>query len=730
MEENKIPINIGSPNRVPGNILLTTALEYAKLGWSIIPIKPHEKKPFTAWKIFQSKRATNEQIIEWWEEFPETRIGIVTGKISDLIVVDFDGPEAKPLFEKKVCSLPDTFVQATGKGSHALFRHPGNKNGFRNDSNYNGLKGVDLRTNGGYIVVAPSPYNPEINYQWKNCDPVTQGLGKISEMPEEMVEFFSKSSSPARAHTKRIDLDGVDKGGRDNEIYRYSKDLKNRGLTFNEAEILVRQKAKNCNPPFPEKEVLKCLNSAFKDQDNTSHCPDYIEELNEEHFVSRHGGKTFVFNEEYDDALDRKILTTSSFAHFREFYSNEVVVTGYDNHGDPIRKKKGNTWLDHPNRRQYKGIILNPKGERPGYYNLWRGWPIAPQEGDWSKLNEHIKTNVCNGKTELYDYVVKWLAFAVQHPDKPSQVALVMRGKKGVGKSILGKIFGKLFGQNFLHIFSSKHLIGNFNLHLRDCLFLFADEAFWAGDKPAEGVLKGLITESTLVIEGKGKDVVVTKNMLHIMMASNSEWVAPTSFEERRFCILDVGDAHIQDKGYFRAIMKEMKNGGYAGMLFDLLNMDISEFEIRDVPDSEGLREQKIYSMDPIEDWWFQKLTDGYLPSKDEEWGIVEKKALYDDYVDTAGKAGLSYKGMQTALGMKLKKLLPGQYPINKKRNIKKEFYNKDKDRYITKKKQVAHWQFPPLKECREFFEKLAKMEGHKWPEEPEVVTIEEKPEF
>lgn len=373
MEKNKIPIKIGSPDRAPGNILLTTALEYAKLGWSVIPIKPHEKKPFIAWKIFQNKRAKNEQIIEWWEAFPETRIGIVTGNISDLIVVDFDGPEAKPLFEKKVCQLPDTLVQTTGKGSHALFRHPANKNGFRNDSNYNGLKGVDLRTNGGYIVAAPSPYNSEICYQWENCDPVAQGLDKISEMPEEMVDFFSKSSSPARAHTKRVNLDGVDKGGRDNEIYRYSRDLKNRGLTFDEAKLLVRQKAKNCNPPFPEKEALKCLNSAFKDKNSTTHCPDYIEELNKEHFVSRHGGKTFVFNEEDDDALDRKILTSSSFAHFKQFYSNEIVIAGYNDHGDPIRKKKGNAWLDHPNRRQYRGITLNPKGERPGYYNLWRG---------------------------------------------------------------------------------------------------------------------------------------------------------------------------------------------------------------------------------------------------------------------------------------------------------------------------------------------------------------------
>jgi hypothetical protein len=730
METNEIKNNFGIPDRMPENILLTSALKYAELGWSIIPIQPHEKKPYVKWKPFQEKRAANGQIIEWWEKFPQTRIGIVTGKISDLIVVDFDGPEAKPLFEEKVGKLPDTFVQKTGRGFHAVFKYPAGKKGFKTDSNYNGLKGVDLKVNGGYILAAPSPYDSEKDYKWENCDPATQGLEKLSEMPDEMVEFFSKKSNPARVYIKRPDLDGVAEGKRDNEIYKYSKDLKNRGLTFEEAEILVMQKAKNCNPGFPKKEALKCLKSAFKDKDNILHCPDYIEKLNKEHFVSRDGGKTLVFNEEYDNVLDRDILTSSSFTHFGQFYSNELVVTGYKHNGEPIKKQKGKAWLEHPNRRQYKGMLLIPNGDRPNYYNLWKGWSITPQKGDWSKLKEHIKTNISQGKPELNEYVLKWIAFAVQYPGRPSEVALVMRGKRGVGKSILGNIFGKLFGQNFLHIFSRQHLVGNFNLHLRDCIFLFADEAFWAGDKQAEGVLKGLITEPTLVIEGKGKDIVTTKNMLHIMMASNSEWIAPAGLEERRYCILDVGDKHIQDKAYFGAIQKQMEKGGYAAMLHDLLDMDISDFEIRDVPDTEGLREQKILSMDPETAWWFQKLNDGYFLSKYGEWGIVEKKAIYKDYAKTVGEAGVIHKGMQTSLGIKLKKLLPGQYPISKKKPVEKEYYDADRDRLIKKRNRVQHWQFPPLDECREFFEQIAKMEGHIWPEEPEVVTEEEKPDL
>jgi hypothetical protein len=61
----------------------------------------------------------------------------------------------------------------------------------------------------------------------------------------------------------------------------------------------------------------------------------------------------------------------------------------------------------------------------------------------------------------------------------------------------------RLFGQHGLRIQSREHLTGRFNPHLRDCCLLFADEAYWPGDKTAEGILKGLITEPDIPIEAK-----------------------------------------------------------------------------------------------------------------------------------------------------------------------------------------------------------------------------------
>ncbi len=71
-------------------------------------------------------------------------------------------------------------------------------------------------------------------------------------------------------------------------------------------------------------------------------------------------------------------------------------------------------------------------------------------------------------------------------------------------------------------------MTGRFNAHMRDCIFFFADEAFWAGDKQGEGQLKRIITEDTLVVEAKGRDPVTVRNMLHILISSNEDWAVPS----------------------------------------------------------------------------------------------------------------------------------------------------------------------------------------------------------
>ena len=96
-------MNYGNSGKMPDNYVVDAALHYAGIGWSVIPIKPDQKVPYIRWKDFQTQRATEEQIKKWWGEYPQARIGIVTGKISNLLVVDFDNPEAQPFEVAENC---------------------------------------------------------------------------------------------------------------------------------------------------------------------------------------------------------------------------------------------------------------------------------------------------------------------------------------------------------------------------------------------------------------------------------------------------------------------------------------------------------------------------------------------------------------------------------------------------------------------------------------------------
>ena len=78
------------------------------------------------------------------------------------------------------------------------------------------------------------------------------------------------------------------------------------------------------------------------------------------------------------------------------------------------------------------------------------------------------------------------MADAIQNPNSGLGL-LAIRGKQGVGKGIFVNVFASLFGPHTMHVTQSSHLVGNFNAHLKDKLLVFADEAFWAGDKRAEG---------------------------------------------------------------------------------------------------------------------------------------------------------------------------------------------------------------------------------------------------
>lgn len=107
-------------------------------------------------------------------------------------------------------------------------------------------------------------------------------------------------------------------------------------------------------------------------------------------------------------------------------------------------------WLAHPDRRTYDGIVFYPGGTLLNTYgdnlfNEWRGFYVQGKQGEFPLLEQHLRHIWCRDNEQHYRYLLVWLADLIQHPERKSGIALVVKGEKGTGKSIILKMCSKEF---------------------------------------------------------------------------------------------------------------------------------------------------------------------------------------------------------------------------------------------------------------------------------------------
>ena len=370
--------------------------------------------------------------------------------------------------------------------------------------------------------------------------------------------------------------------------------------------------------------VAPDFDAAADDFGDIDELPDFLNDqphdtaislINASRFTVLTGGRYLVGRERYDERLQRHIVDWNPDEAVRKHMNIRSIETT-----EGKTEKLGDWWLKHPSRRQYDWVIFDPAPSRddPSIYNLWRGWAVEPKHGDWSHLKRLLRDVLCRGDQASYDYVMRWSAFMVQHPNTPAEVALVFKGRKGTGKGTFCRALKELAGQHGRQVAQPEHFTGRFNEHLTDTILLFVDEGLWAGDKKVEGVLKNLITEPVLSFEGKNKPIIEGPNHLHIVIASNEDWVIPATPDERRFAVFETDDEAFNalPQGFFDALREQMDAGGRAAMLHELLNMDLADWHPRKcIPQTEALVAQKVegFRSDPIAFWWHRRLEDGEL---------------------------------------------------------------------------------------------------------------------
>ena len=475
----------------------------------------------------------------------------------------------------------------------------------------------------------------------------------------------------------------VEGEGGDNHTIVVANTVGDYGISEGKAlELMLEHWNDRCSPPWEPEELQKKIQSARKSRQNPigiaspeytfkgvaiegpkGGWPEYpgIHRRDEPKIRHRPLRRRRQGRPLYGRRAERNIMEKRAFF---DMLANELVLVGDKQRG------KAEVWFAHPARRQHldPGVVFRP-GEDvgPGGVNLWRGMGVQARRGDWSLMREHILQIICRGDVEHFAWMLGWMANCVQRLDKPLGVVVVLRGVQGSGKGIVVGELGSIFGfEHFLHVLDANQLTGRFNGDLGTALLVFLDEAIFAGDHKGAAVLKGRITEPRLRIERKFCEAINVENWLRIMAATNEQWAAPVEVSDRRYAVFDVSPARAGDHAYFQALADQMDAGGREAMLFDLLAMDLTGFEVRAIPQTEARTDQKVMSLRGVEGWLHESLATGGFKGEHrwDEWKDegceIARATAYDAYVAHVNLRREYRADTLTVWGKELRKILGG----------------------------------------------------------------------
>lgn len=233
---------------------MASALEYAAHGWRVFPCKALGKRPLTSMGFKEA--TTSAQIIaDWWTQWPDANIGIAVP--AGYVVVDVDGEEGRGVLVSQDLDLPSSSWASTPSGgSHHWYKLPP---GIECGPRVGLLPSVDTRAFGSYVVVEPSVFEGGF-YKWE----VELSKKKIAEAPEWLCHMVShKVMQKERIDPDEV-LSGVPEGRRDVTLFRYACQLRRKGNTRKEIELLIAGAASLSTPPFDHDLAMVKVSQALK----------------------------------------------------------------------------------------------------------------------------------------------------------------------------------------------------------------------------------------------------------------------------------------------------------------------------------------------------------------------------------------------------------------------------------------------------------------------------------
>ncbi|SPE29323.1 Bifunctional DNA primase/polymerase [Burkholderiales bacterium] len=260
---SKVPRRDARTARVLADDMRAAARAYAARGWAVIPIEARGKRPLVPWLEFQQRRAAVSEIESWFQRWPDANVGLVTGRISGVVVLDIDprhgGLESLAGLEDEQGPLPRTVEAHTGGGGrHIYFAHPG-----ATVTNRVALRpGVDVRADGGCVVAPPSLHPSGGRYEWaQGCAPQDLSAARMPAWLGQAMQAAGHSRH-APSHWRRLVSEGVAEGERNNTLASLTGHLLSRGVDPEVAlELLLSWNRTRCRPPLADDDVVQVVQS-------------------------------------------------------------------------------------------------------------------------------------------------------------------------------------------------------------------------------------------------------------------------------------------------------------------------------------------------------------------------------------------------------------------------------------------------------------------------------------
>lgn len=225
---------------------------YVDRGWSVLPVRPEEKRPFmTNWLQYTHSRASKETITSWFTNLSGAGVGIVTGKVSNIIVLDVESTCPYPI-EDILKKYPTQLVSRSGSGGYHLFyQYPTNVPKVANRVRI--FDGADLRADGGFIVLPPTIHSSGRRYEW-----VSEGVP--GRFPAALLDLRSQPKVQSDGWITEA-LRGVSEGGRNDACARLAGYFFKKGMTYDIVESLLLDWNERNDPPMPTREVRTTIKS-------------------------------------------------------------------------------------------------------------------------------------------------------------------------------------------------------------------------------------------------------------------------------------------------------------------------------------------------------------------------------------------------------------------------------------------------------------------------------------